>query len=267
MALEVGPVDATVGTPDPYNAEGGVKTMTCTTPTVEDGGLGLTAQGPSVSSGMMLNTRAGRPLARDRTALSKLALIDETVRDPGRTGNGYYQLTAALVDGPAVSLLRVDTLAVAPAGGFHASELAARQQHHAVDRMLHHVVRREECWSLIAVTEAYRRRGEQEQARARCLTELLVRIDASGISHVVVDSREVLGPDPESRNRNDLATLAALRRSGRVNRHMTLEHKHDSHEPVLWLPDAVGWAFRQHELRSIDRFWTLVSGATTVCRL
>ncbi len=243
----------------------------CTTATMDAGelvGAGLGVPALSVQPGMMLAAQAGRLPARDRTALSKLALIDETVRDPGKTGDGYYQLTAALIDGPAVSLLRTDTVAVAPPGGFHASKLAAQKQHVAVDRMLQHVAGREECWSLIAVTDAYRLRSEQEQARQRCLTELLGRIHDSGISHVVVDSREaVVGTDPEARNRHDRGTLAALRRSGRVNRHMTLEHKHDRKEPLLWLPDAVGWAFRQYELRSIDRFWSLVSGTTTVCRL
>jgi hypothetical protein len=203
----------------------------------------------------------------DRISLSRRAFIDETVRDPKPDTRGYYQLTAALIDGPAVSSLRTSTRAAAPPGGFHASALAQTQVAD-VDRMLQHIADTPDCWNLIAATYKYEVKGQQETARRSCLERLLLDIDRSKISHVVVDSREAnIGKDPEARNRNDQRTLARLRSAGHVSRHMTLEHKHDEHEPLLWLPDAAGWAFRQNELRGNPRFWDLVSDATTVYRL
>jgi hypothetical protein len=202
--------------------------------------------------------------------MSTMAFIDETTRGPNEgNGPGYYQLTAALIDGPGVSALRAATVAVAPAG-FHASELARRGDEAAVLAMLEHVAAAEECWNLVAMTYQYRTNGEQEMARQACLRLLLAEIDAQKIGHVVLDSREVLadrGGDLQRRNKIDLSTLADLRKSGAVDRHMTMSHVHDSQESLLWLPDAVGWAFRQQELRQDNTYFKVVAGVTTVHRI
>jgi len=195
------------------------------------------------------------------------AFIDETTRGPNeRNGPGYYQLTAALIDGAGVMALRAATSALAPTG-FHASELASQGQQSAVIDMLEHVAAAQECWSLVAATYAYRTNGQQETARQSCLRLLLGEIDRQKIREVVLDSREVAAErkvDPQRRNKRDLATLVELRRSGAVSRNMTMRHVHDSQESLLWLPDAVGWAFRQQELRADDTYFKLVAGVTTV---
>lgn len=204
--------------------------------------------------------------------MSKLAFFDETIRDPTRDVKGYYQLTAALVDGPEVADLRRATVAAAPAQGFHASNLAAHGQATAVELMLQHVAE-SPCWNLITVchtSEAVATGAgpSQEEARQRCLAVLLEQVDRFKIGQVVADSREaIVGRDPQARNRKDQATLQELRRQRRVDRHMTLRHMHDSDEQLLWVPDAVGWAFRQQELRGNGHYWQLVASVTTVHRL
>lgn len=197
--------------------------------------------------------------------MSKVAFFDETFRDPTSSVAGYYQLTAALVDGPEVSQLRRTTVAAAPAQGFHASNLAASGQAADVEAMLRHVAG-SPCWNLITVTAGHSH--NQEGARQSCLEVLLEQIDRFKIRHVVADSREaIVGKDPQARNRKDQATLRGLRQQQRVDRHMTLRHVHDSTEQLLWVPDAVGWAFRQQELRGDNHYWQFVASITTVHRV
>lgn len=196
--------------------------------------------------------------------MSKLAFIDETFRDPDGHGPGYYQLTSLILDLADAGAMRTNVRAVLPGQDFHTSKLANAGQTDAVDRMLQQVAS-EPSWNLIAVTSGHRRTSEQENARQRCLAELLQRINQHKITHVVADSREVnVGRDPQARNRNDQATLRRLRQDGQVDRHMTLAHRHDWAEPLLWIPDAVGWAYRQHRLRGNTHYWQLVSAVTTI---
>jgi hypothetical protein len=196
--------------------------------------------------------------------VSKRAFIDETFRDPGTADSGYYQLTAVIIDTVDAGAMRTAVRGVLPGEIFHTSALANAGQHAAVDRMLT-TVAAEPCWNLITVTAGHLLKSEQEDARQRCMAEMLRRINQHKITHVVADSREAnVGRDPHVRNRLDQATLRSLRETGEVNRHMTLAHLHDWAEPLLWVPDAVGWAYRQHRLRDNPYFWQQVSAVTTV---
>lgn len=195
-----------------------------------------------------------------------MAFLDETSRDPTAERGGYYQLTAVLVDDPSVTYLRTATTATAPNNGFHASDLNHQRRHAEIESMLHHVAAADSSWSLVVTTYRFGSRAEQEPARARCLREMLTEADKQQVRHLVLDSREATSGDPQARNKHDLATLAGLRSAGQVSRHMTLEHKHDDAEPLLWIPDAVGWAFRAAELRGDSRYWDIVCDVTTVLR-
>lgn len=194
--------------------------------------------------------------------MSRLAFVDESFKDASGRTPGYYQLAAALVDGASVSTLRVETVAAAPRQGFHASTLANRGRQRDVESMLDHVAR-SESWNVIVVTAGHL--GSSEPARQRCLASMLELMDGQKITHVIADSREAtLGNDPQARNRVDLTTLKTLRTSGAVSRHMTLAHEHDNREPLLYIPDAVGWAYRQYALRSNPHYWGYVSSVSTV---
>jgi len=197
--------------------------------------------------------------------MSKFAFVDETFRDPSSSVTAYYQLTALLVEDSEVSSLRAATVAIAPASGFHASVLANRGDELAVEKMLQHSA--ETGWHVVVVSAEHHGIG-QEVARQRCLATLLEHVDQQKITRVVADSRlAIVGRDPQARNKYDLATLVALRRQQTVSRHLTLTHESGKNEQLLWLPDAVGWAFRQQELRGRQDFWDYVSGVTTVIRI
>ncbi|MFN0089285.1 MAG: hypothetical protein ACKVWR_03300 [Acidimicrobiales bacterium] len=80
---------------------------------------------------------------------------------------------------------------------------------------------------------AYDRRSDDQPVRDRCLEVLIGDALTRPVLAVVVDSR---GP---ARDRRDRLTIArALAGSGRP----TYEHRGSRDEPLLALPDAVGWA-------------------------
>lgn len=152
--------------------------------------------------------------------MSKIAFVDETFMDAHGRTPGYYQLSAALVDGTSAATLRSETLRVAPRGGFHASALARAGREGDVEAMLQHVAA-SDCWNLVVVTVGHL--GKSEPARQHCLGALLRLLDGQKITHVVADSREaIIGRDPQARNRIDLSTLRSLRAAGHVSRHMTM---------------------------------------------
>lgn len=196
----------------------------------------------------------------------KLAFIDETFREPRPEATGYYQLSAVLVDGTEEAALRATVLGAVNHGEtMHTSSYVAAGRSAQVHGFLD-VIAGSTAWNLVVVTSGHTR--DQESARQRVLTELLVVLEANKIRRVVTDSREqIVGRDPQARNKIDLATAARLRRRGLIDRHLSLTHAHDSDEPLLWVPDAVGWAFRQQELRNNSAYWEHVEAVATVHRL
>jgi hypothetical protein len=77
--------------------------------------------------------------------------------------------------------------------------------------------------------------GDDQVARERCLTALVERLDRWQVGVIVLDSR---GPVRDRRDRQCIAQ--DLRRVGPGDLHYT--HRGSSDEPLLCLPDAVGWA-------------------------
>ena len=84
------------------------------------------------------------------------------------------------------------------------------------------------------VAVPYRRGRDEEPARQRCLIEVLTVINPA-VAVVVLDSRGV------HRDLNDRRVLReVIRGSGRDL--PTYSHRGSSDEPLLALPDALGWA-------------------------
>ena len=198
--------------------------------------------------------------------MSTYAFVDETVRDWNRSRPsqpGYYQLTAAVLDQSAFAACRTGIIKIAPQG-FHATELARQQSETVVETMLEHIAGTVDC-TLITLTTSSQR--NLEPSRQRCLEGLLLQLHAQSVTSVIADSREALGPDPQIRNRHDVQTFNRLQRAGAIHAQMRLKHQHDSHESLLCIPDAVGWAFRQNLLRGNPRYWDVIKLQTTVIQV
>jgi len=72
------------------------------------------------------------------------------------------------------------------------------------------------------------------EARYRCINALFQDTGPSGISRVVMEARE-------SQDHRDLKWFKESRRF--ESHHIVLAHSLPRTEPLLWIPDAIGWAY------------------------
>lgn len=218
------------------------------------------AGGPRVArAGSMGVSVSGRPLRQ--------AFGDETFRDPRPSQGlpGYYQIAAVLVEGDDLAAFRNEVQGHAVNGEFKASELANAGNRQAVADLLDFVAEAP-CFSIVVIRNEHPL--SQEAARQQCVERVLIEASSQKVFGVTLDSREAnIGPDPEVRNKKDLATRRRLVASGQVDRNLRLEHRHDRQEPVLWVPDAVGWAHRRHLLIGDSELWEKVESVTRVIAL
>jgi hypothetical protein len=70
------------------------------------------------------------------------------------------------------------------------------------------------------------------QARAVCLTEIVLQLQDRSISRLTIESRRD--------DRDDQRTIAVARRSAPT---LVFDHRDGRVEPLLWFADAVTWAF------------------------
>jgi hypothetical protein len=82
----------------------------------------------------------------------------------------------------------------------------------------------------------YVSRGEDNDARAACLTALVDDLVAAEARRLVVESRE--GRDHLDRH----VLRTALGKAGRSDQ-LGYEHFRPSDDPLLWAPDAVAWCY------------------------
>ncbi len=151
--------------------------------------------------------------------------IDESVRS-----DGWYRLT--MVEVPARDLGSVTRAlrSMLPDGRqrlhFSSEGDARRRQILAAMTLL--------PIAATTIGAPYRRGRDEEPARQRCLNELLAFINPD-VAVLVLDSRGV------HRDLNDRRVLRdVIRQSGRDL--PTYSHRGSSDEPLLALPDALGWA-------------------------
>lgn len=72
-------------------------------------------------------------------------------------------------------------------------------------------------------------------ARESVLQELVRTLSSRGVARLILDSRQG----------QDLVDRATIRRAAHANGYSSLEYRHEqsASEPLLWVPDAVAWAW------------------------
>lgn len=89
---------------------------------------------------------------------------------------------------------------------------------------------------------------KSEQARVRCLWNLLSHLRGRDVRTVVLESRQ------EHNDRKDRRGILAAQRAGVATPGLVYRHGRPKEEPLLWLPDAVlgavgmSIADKQHDL-------------------
>jgi hypothetical protein len=87
-----------------------------------------------------------------------------------------------------------------------------------------------------AKVRVYTCRSDEVTARAVCLDQLVTDAIADGVQRLVIESRE--GRDQADRH----VIFAALQRA-EAPAELTYEHMRPHEEPLLWIADAVAWAY------------------------
>ncbi|MFG1942210.1 hypothetical protein [Nonomuraea sp. NPDC048826] len=72
-----------------------------------------------------------------------------------------------------------------------------------------------------------------ERARRRCLERLLLELEATGVTRVVVESRS------SHQDHLDLLLVMAMRKSQAISRAIAVDWRPSCQEPLLWAADAV----------------------------
>jgi len=101
------------------------------------------------------------------------------------------------------------------------------------------------------VLETPHRRGDDQPARDRCLRALVGAIESDPITVLILDTR---GPDRDKLDRSALALALG-------ERHLHYANRGSRDEPLLALPDAIGWA-----IGAGQPFAALVSGISRTHR-
>lgn len=79
-------------------------------------------------------------------------------------------------------------------------------------------------------------RVKEERARAKCMSQLLPRLEEIGVSQVWLESRT------HSLNQRDMRLIDRLRGQKQISRGIRVDIELPSAEPMLWVPDAVAGA-------------------------
>lgn len=83
------------------------------------------------------------------------------------------------------------------------------------------------------IVECVRAHGMTEfLARDACLTTLVRRLQARGVSRMTIESRQD--------DRDDQRVISKVRR---VDSPLAFDHRMGSEEPLLWIADAIAWAY------------------------
>lgn len=154
--------------------------------------------------------------------MSKHAFVDESVR------NELYIMCAALVPTVALDAAR-RTLRSLRARGQRRIHFVTESDRRR--RALLRAISELDCSSIVYVA----RHRDQVAARAALLATMLPELQSSGVSRLVLESRQ--GQDERDRS--------VIYRAVGSQRESAFRYTHNpaSAEPLLWIADAVAWAW------------------------
>ncbi len=152
--------------------------------------------------------------------------IDESIRS-----DGWYRVT--MVDVAARDLGEVTRAlrSMVPKGRqrLHFSSEGESQRRQLLDSMMRLP------FSAITVAAPYRRGTDDAPSRRRCIEEVVARLDPT-IALLVLDTRGA------HRDISDRQLLRQLLLTSSRSDHLSYSHRGSRDEPLLALPDAIGWA-------------------------
>lgn len=149
------------------------------------------------------------------------AFVDESIRGQ------RYLMACVLVEARHLTHVRRTTATLAGAGRrLHFHQELDSTRRHALEVFTSLPMR-------IMIVVCMRRHGvSQFQARDVCLTEIVRQLQREAVPRLTVESRQD--------DRDDQRTVL---RSRAPHPLLTFDHRRSADEPILWVADAVAWAY------------------------
>jgi di/tricarboxylate transporter len=151
-----------------------------------------------------------------------IAFIDESK-------SGIYILAASIVDVSKVPGIRRSMRLIIPAGQ---NRIHFRKDRDILKDRLLKVVKKSGILTLVATS----RSGSERLSRDECLAKLVPALLALGVTELIMELDEA----SEAADRRTITALVAGRKPTFQFRHET-----STHEPCLWIPDAVAWCYQR----------------------
>ena len=159
------------------------------------------------------------------------AYVDESFRR-STDGTGYFLLAAVLVPderhAAVIAQLREDVASGQRRWHF-------RDERHTSRRKFLSAIAELQAINVSALTYYCQTPSQRktEQARVRCLWNLLPALWDHQVNALVIERRE------ERNDRKDRREIAAAQRDGAADPQLAYSHGRPKEQPLLWLPDAV----------------------------
>lgn len=152
--------------------------------------------------------------------------IDESIRS-----DGWYRLTMVDVAARDLGSVTRALRSMVPKGRYrlHFSAEGESQRRQILDSMMRLP------FSAITIAAPYRRGTDDAPARRQCIEEVVARLDPT-IALLVLDTRGA------HRDIGDRRFLRQLLLTSDSSDHLSYAHRGSRDEPLLALPDAIGWA-------------------------
>jgi hypothetical protein len=198
---------------------------------------------PSIFDGDGFDDRDLRELYLNSSG--PIAYIDESYSAPKQArGNGFYLLTAVILERDRVSVVRSKLRTIARVERWHTTDAAGTTGGpERIVRMTRYLA--DTATSVIAAqTSIPPSDRDADGARAQCFEMLLGdlcdkgELERNGL--VVIERRRDI-----DQRREDGRTVNRLRSRGIIHRNLLVHQGSPAGESLLWAPDVVSWAARQ----------------------
>ncbi|GAA3596528.1 hypothetical protein [Kribbella ginsengisoli] len=176
-------------------------------------------------------------LSNHSPASALSAWIDESII-VGKDHPGAYALASVITDVSAVDDLRDTFRALREKKVVRLHWVAESTKRRD---LITHTIAELDLVSVVALGKPVHRQ-KQERARRCCMECVLHELEGYGVTSARLESRA------PAQDRHDVRLVDSAREKGLISRDLLVDFARPTHEPMLWLPDAVAGAVTAAEL-------------------
>jgi hypothetical protein len=206
--------------------------------------------------------RLSRAIAASR---GPVAFLDESFLAPSQWHDSFYILAAAVIPRLDLDEVRRELRRISRRSRWHAAERgrsdSGQQQ---VKRMANYLAT--VCLPVIVVVDELAKSDRSaEEGRAQALRALLAELSEN---HIYLDGLAVYERRvPGTMQQNDDQILGQIRAEGGSAANLKLLGLSTKREPLLWAPDTICWAFRQHYFEQNPHYFAALNQVAVIKHL